>query len=70
MYALEDLKGDDIKGSFYEEELQQTNLKDFAVVERVLKTKKVKCVKMYFVKYDGYDDRFNEWINGNQLNDI
>jgi hypothetical protein len=35
-----------------------------------LKTKKVKGVKMYLVKYDGYDDKFNEWITGEKLDDI
>ena len=70
MYDLKDLKDEPIIGKFYEYELQQTELKDFAVVEKVLKTKTVKGKKMYLVKYDGYDDKFNEWLNQNQLDKI
>ena len=70
VYELDDLQGENVKGNFYEEELQKINLKDFAVVEKVLKTKKVKGVKMYLVKYDGYDDKFNEWITGEKLDVI
>jgi hypothetical protein len=69
-YELEDLKNETIKGNFYTEELQKTDLKDFAVVEKVLKTKKVNGVKMYFVQYDGYGPEFNEWLNEKQLNDL
>jgi hypothetical protein len=70
MYEIKDLLNEDIKGKFYEYELQPTALKDFAVVEKILQTKTVKGKKMYFVKYDGYDSKFNEWLNQNQLDNI
>jgi hypothetical protein len=70
MYELEDLQGEDIKGKFYEEELQSTALQDFAVVEKILETKTVKRKKMYLVKYDGYDNKFNEWLTKEQLDRI
>jgi hypothetical protein len=67
LYQLEDLLNEKIKGKFYEEELQKTELKDYAIVEKVLQTKTVKVVKKYFVKYRGYSDKFNEFIDANQL---
>jgi hypothetical protein len=69
-YSLIDLKGDEIKGKFYNEELQKTDLKDFAVVEKILEKKKVKGKKMFLVKYDGYSDKFNEYLTTKQLEDI
>jgi hypothetical protein len=62
MYQLEDLLSEKIEGKFYEPELQKTNLKDYAKVEKVIKTKVVNGKKMYYVKFDGYDTKFNEWV--------
>jgi hypothetical protein len=70
MYELEDLQGETIKGKFYEDEMQSTELQDFAIVEKILDTKTVKRKKMYLVKYDGYGDKFNEWISEHQLEQL
>ena len=56
-YAISDLNGEEIAGSFYEKELQKTNQKEFRV-EKVLKRKGDKL----YVKWKGYDNRFNSWI--------
>ena len=53
-YAISDLNGEKIAGSFYEKELQKTNLKEFRI-EKVLKRKDDKL----YVKWKGYDNRFN-----------
>ena len=55
-----------IEGKFYEPELQKTNLKDYAKVEKVLKTKTVNGKKKYYVKFDGYDSKFNDWVDSFQ----
>ena len=57
-YAINDLNGEEIIGSFYEKELQKTNQKEFRI-EKVLKRK---CDKFY-VKWIGYGNRFNSWID-------
>lgn len=67
MYTISDLQDEPIEGKFYEEELQPTDLKDFALIDKILQKKKIKGKQMYYVKYDGYDDKFNEWIDGKQL---
>jgi len=67
MYQLEDLLGQHIDGKFYEPELQKTKLKDYAIIEKIIKTKKIKGKKMFYVKYRGYDNRFNEWISEHQM---
>ena len=57
-YAISDLNGEEITGSFYEKELQKTNQKKFRI-EKVLKRKGDKS----YVKWKGYDNSFNSWIN-------
>jgi hypothetical protein len=70
MYGLEDSMGEKIEGRFYADELQKTNLKDFSVVEKIIGEKTVKGKKMYLVKYDGYSDKFNEYLTKEQLDRI
>ena len=45
-------------GSFYEEELQKTNQKEFRI-EKVIKRKDNKL----YVKWKGYNNSFNSWID-------
>ena len=52
------MNGEEITGSFYEKELQKTNQKEFRI-EKVLKRKGDKL----YVKWKGYDNRFNIWID-------
>ena len=56
------LNGEEITGSFYEKELQKTSQKKFRI-EKVLKRK---CDKLY-VKWKGYNNSFNNWINEKDL---
>ena len=48
----------EIKGSFYEKELQKPNQEEFRI-EKVIKRKGDK----FYVKWKGYDYSFNSWIN-------
>ena len=57
-YVINDLNGEEITGSFYEEELQKTNQKEFRI-EKILKKKGDKL----YVKWKCYDNSFNGWIN-------
>ena len=58
-YKIKDLLGEDIEGSFYEQELQMADQKIFRI-EKVLK-KDYKNRKM-FVKWKGYPIKFNSWV--------
>ena len=57
-YVISDLNGEEITGSFYEKELQKTNQEEFRI-EKILKRKGNKL----YVKWKGYDNSFNSWIN-------
>ena len=53
-----------IKGKFYEKEIHLTkNTIGEYIIEKILKTKNNKI----FVKWRGYDNSFNSWINKNTV---
>ena len=64
VYTLEDLRGEDLKGIFYEDELSPYNETEQSTykVEKVLGKKTVKGKKFVLVKYKGWSDKFNEWL--------
>ena len=57
-YIINDLNGEEIIGTFYEKELQKINQKEFRI-EKVLRKKGDKL----YVKWKGYDNSFNSWID-------
>ena len=61
-YVINDLNGEEITGSFYEKEFQKTSPKEFRI-EKVIRKKGDKL----YVKWKGYDNRFNNWINKKDL---
>ena len=61
-YIINDLNGEEITGSFYETELQKTNQKEFRI-EKVIKRKDDNL----YVKWKGYDNRLNSWIDKKDL---
>ena len=61
-YITSDLRGEEIVGSFNEKELQKTNQKEFRI-EKVIKRKGNKL----YVKWKGYNNSFNSWIDKKDL---
>ena len=57
-YVISNLHSEEITGTFYEKDLQKTNQKEFRI-EKIIKRKGDKL----FVKWKGYDNSFNRWIN-------
>ena len=57
-YKITDYNGEEIQGSFYEQELQKTSQDTFRI-EKVLKRQGYKSL----VKWMGYPKSFNSWIN-------
>src|SRR6266516_7730527 len=63
-YILKDLTGEEIKGKFYEQEIQPITQKDDTyVVERVLKTRRRGKRMEYLVKWRNYPEKFNSWVD-------
>ena len=57
-YVINDLNSEKVIETFYEEELQKTNRKEFRIEKRI----KRKGQKLY-VKWKRYDNSFNNWID-------
>ena len=57
-YVINHLNGEEIIGTFYENELQGTRQNEFRI-EKVIKRKGDKL----YVKWKGYDNSFNSWID-------
>lgn len=64
LYFLETYDGSErIKGGFYDFELTKvTNENDVFRIEKVLKTRKKNNVVENFVKWKGFDEKYNSWI--------
>ena len=61
-YIINDHNGEEIRGTFYEKELQKTNQKELRI-EKVIKRKGGKL----YVKWKGYNNSFNSWIDKKDL---
>lgn len=63
-YLLKDLKGNVLKGRFYEDEIQPVikSGDSFWRVEKILKTRGSGSNKEYFVKWFGFTDDHNSWV--------
>jgi len=62
-YKIEALDGEEVVGSFYEQELQKSKIKENELynnatyrVEKILKEKKINGKEMVLVKWAGYDN--------------
>ena len=61
-YVINDLNDEEIIGTFYEKELQKIDQQEFRI-ETVIKEKHDKL----YVKWKGYDNSFNSWIDKKDL---
>ena len=63
VYKLKDYDGEELEGTFYEQELQRVvKSDDLYQVEKVLRKRKKWGKTEYFVKWVGYPDKFNSWV--------
>jgi hypothetical protein len=61
-YKITDYNGEEIRGTFYEPELQKS-YQEIYRVEKVIKKGKTKSL----VKWKGYPESFNSWVNNKAL---
>ena len=64
-YKIRDQNGEEIKGTFYGEELQKTNQNIYRI-EKIIRERQGKAL----VKWKGYPDEFNSWIPLKDLENI
>ena len=61
-YVISDLNFELVTGIFYENELQKTDQQECRI-EKIIKRKGNKL----YVKWEGYDNSFNSWIDKRDL---
>ena len=61
-YKITDYNGEEIQGSFYEQELQKTTQEIFRI-EKVIRRRGKKSL----VKWLGYPETFNSWVDNDAL---
>ena len=61
-FIIHDLNGEEIVGTFYEKDLQETNQQEFRI-EKMIRRKGNKL----YVKWKGYHKSFNSWIDKKDL---
>lgn len=68
MYLLETYDGSEkIKGGFYDFEITKVNTNNDFRIEKILKTRKRGDITEHFVKWKGFNDSYNSWIQSNDV---
>ena len=62
LYYLRDFEGEEIKGGFYEKELQLVHEPEEYRIEKVLRRKRVNGKVLHLVKWKGWSNKFNSWV--------
>ena len=73
MYKLVDLLESDIKGNFYQAELQAVNKSEDTLwpeVENIIRKRRWNNRTEVLVKWTGYHDRFNSWVDEADVNNV
>ena len=72
VYRLADYLNEDIKGTFYQSEMQKVDVRDDDVfkVEKTLKTRGRGMNKQYFVKWLHWPSNFNSWIKATDMHNV
>ena len=67
-YGLVDLMGEEIEGKFYEQEVQPITKDDDStyIIDRVLKTRKINGKTEYLIRWRGYGEKFDSWVDNIQ----
>ena len=61
-YKITDYNDEEVQGTFYEQEMQKTTQEVFRI-EKVVKKGKTKSL----VKWKGYPESFNSWVDNKEL---
>ena len=72
LYSLADYSGEEIKSTFYPEELQPVNISENTVykIEKILKTRTRKRRKEYLVRWLGWPSKYDSWVTSADMEKI
>ena len=67
-YQLKSLNSEPVNGSFYQQEMVKVDRSDnIYPVEKILNKRKRNGVTQYRVRYQGFDNSYNEWVKESDL---
>jgi len=68
-YKLVDLQKEEIKGSFYENELQKANVADDELykIEKILKYRTRQGTREALIRWLGYSSKFDSWVKADDI---
>ena len=66
-YKIKDLAGEEVKGGFYNEQLQKTDQTIYRVDKVIRYRRRADGTREAYVRWSGYPDKFNEWILANSI---
>jgi hypothetical protein len=72
VYELSDLQDRHIEGQFYNYELGKVTVlpeTEFQI-DKIVRTRNTGGIKQHLVKWKGYDETFNSWVNASEINKI
>lgn len=72
VYKLKDYNGENVKGMFYEQEMQKVIFDPNAEfkIEKIIKSRKRQGKKEHFVKWMGWPDKFNSWVADDEIQNL
>lgn len=72
VYKIADLKNEEIEGYFYEQEIQKVIYDEQAVfaIEKIITQKRVGNSTQFLVKWRGWPDKFNSWVDESTVQNI
>ena len=69
MYRIKDFMNEPIKGNFYESELQKVDKDENTLwyIEKKIRKRKRNGQVQWLVKFEGWPDKYNQWMNENDI---
>jgi len=64
---LKDYGGEDITGTFYEDELQSIDMPEVFRIEKILRKRTVKGEKQHLVRWAGWPPKYDSWMEAKDL---
>lgn len=62
VYRVEDLDGDSVEGTFYQQELQKVTKPETFKIAYIVKSKRERGILKHLVRWRGYTDKSDSWV--------
>lgn len=66
---MEDFSGEEIQGNFYQNELNRVNKDEDSLwfIEKKIRKRKKNGKIEWFVKFEGWPDKYNQWVTEQEI---